>query len=116
MTERVLTPELAKQLFGPRRLDEEPPEPPVAGLPPKDKNIGDYTDEEREAQHASFDRTMREKAKRERQEAERAQGERDRTDAQHLGDALSAAVQPGAKRARDEALVRSLLPSGDEDG
>jgi hypothetical protein len=108
------------RMFSPRRVDEEPlepSEPEIEGLPPKDKPIAEYTDEERQALHASFDRTMREQAKRERrerrEEVERRQAEANRIDAQRHGDAISAGLAPSVKRAANEALARALHPEGE---
>ena len=61
---------------------------------------------------ASFDRTMREKARREQREAreakEREQAEASRTDDQLLGDAVVESFRPGAKAARNAAFIRRL--------
>jgi hypothetical protein len=101
-------------MFTPRELDvPPPPEPPVEGLPAKDKPIADYTDEERAAVHADLDRTLRTQAKQQereqREEAERSEAEANRTPEQEHADTIIAALHPDAKRARDAALVRSLL-------
>ncbi len=110
------------QMFTPRQLEEqqpEPVEPPVEGLPPADKSVSEWTDDERAAQHASFDRTMRERARHEQREAreaeEREQAEANRTDDQRLGDAVVESFRPGVKQAGHAAFLRSLgLLEGDE--
>jgi hypothetical protein len=119
--ERELTPELARELFGPRDLNveqPEPPEPEVEGLPPRDKPVSEWTEEESAAFRQSFDRTMREKAKREEREQreaeERRQAELNRTDDQRLGDMIAMDAHPAAKRARDAAFIRSIHGGGDE--
>lgn len=110
-------------MFAPRQLEEEQPEPAepaVEGLPPADKPVAEWTDEESAAQRQSFDRTMRERARREqrgaREAEEREQAEANRTDDQRLGDTLADALRPGAKARRNEAFLRSLgLLEGDDE-
>ncbi len=91
---------------------EEQPEPPIDGLPSKDKPISEWTSKESEAQHRSFERTMREKARREareqREEQRRIEAGVNRTSAQRLGDAIAAAGVPEAKAAQQAAFVASL--------
>jgi hypothetical protein len=116
MTERELTPELAKLLFSPRDLNEpvDEPEPEIEGLPAKDKPTSEWSAEESEAQRASFDRTMREAAKRderkEREEKQRLEAEANRTDAQRHGDLLSAMAQTGWKAERNRAFLSAVHP------
>ncbi|CAN5794419.1 hypothetical protein BH24ACT25_BH24ACT25_04720 [soil metagenome] len=110
-------------MFAPRQLEEEQPEPAepaVEGLPPADKPVAEWTDEESAAQHASFDRTMRERARREQREAreaeEREQAEANRTDDQRLGDAVVESFRPGVKQAGHAAFLRSLgVLEGDDE-
>jgi|GEM_PF-6121353 len=110
-------------MFSPRQLEEqqpEPAEPPVNGLPPKDKPVSGWSDEESAAQRQSFDRTMRAKADREEREAreqeQREQAEADRTPDQLLGDAVVDALRPGAKQAGHAAFLRSLgVLEGDDE-
>jgi hypothetical protein len=115
VADRELTPELARQLFAPRRLDEQPPEPPepkVEGLPAKNKPVSEWTEAETAASHAEHERLMRERDKAEAQaqaEAERQrEAEANKTDDQRLGDTISALLAPGTKEAANLALVRSL--------
>jgi hypothetical protein len=100
------------------RSPELIPEPPVEGLPPKDKPIADYTEEEWAATHADFGRTMRERAKREERERreaeERFRAEVERTDDQRFGDLISASLAPRAKQRAQADLIRSLY-GDDED-
>jgi hypothetical protein len=117
MTERELTPELARQLFSPRRLDEQPPEPrepEVQGQPPSGKRVSEWTDSEAAASHAEHERLMREREKAEAQAQAEAEEQRlaeaNKTDEQRHGDMISAVLAPGAKEAANLALVRSLHP------
>ena len=117
MSEREPTHEELIAALVPKPLDlteelEEPPEPAAEGLPPKDKPVVEWTEEESEAQRRSFERTMRERARREareqRQEQARIEAEANRTSAQRLGDAIAAAVAPGTKQAAQAALIASV--------
>jgi hypothetical protein len=123
MADRELTPELARQLFAPRRLDEEPrepPEPEVEGLPAKEKPVFEWTDDERAAFHADYERRMRELEKRKegerREPEERLLAEANKTDDQRLGDTVSGLLQPGVKDAANRALVESLHDLEREEG
>lgn len=100
------------QAFSPREPDAAPIEAPIEGLAPPDKPFDNYTDAERAAQAESFERTMREAARRDEQEAQRRAAEANRTPEQCFNDGLTAALRPGAKDARNEALVRLLHPPG----
>jgi hypothetical protein len=115
MADHELTPELARQLFAPRALDEQPPEPPepeVEGLPPSDKPVSEWTDEERAAFHADHEQRLRERGRAEAQEQreaeERRGAEANKTDEQRLGDTISAMLAPGAKETANRTLVESL--------
>lgn len=96
MAERELTPELAKQLFGPLDLNEEPP---IEGLAPKDKPAHEYTDEEWEAQHQHTQRVLREREQAERSEAER-------TDEERHADVIAELMNPERKRAANLAFIQ----------
>ena len=91
---------------------EEPSDDPEAGLPPKDKRFEDWTAAESAAFNAGFEDRMQaiaERRERGRREAEqRIEDEANRTPAQHLGDWIVAAGRPYAKRAADEAFIRSI--------
>ena len=111
-----------RQLFSPRALEEpapDPPEPEVAGQPPKDKPVGEWTDAEAAASHAEHERKMRQRGKAQAQELrveERREAEANKADDRRLGDTISAMLAPGAKEAANRALVESLHDLEGADG
>lgn len=107
------------RMFAPRNVeDPEPPEPPIDGEAPKDKEIADYTDSERAALHQSADRAFLKRAEsdedRRRQAAEREEAEATRTDEQRMADAAIAALRPGAKRSADAELIDRMFCGGEQ--
>jgi hypothetical protein len=110
------------RMLSPRDLNEESPEPPepeVEGVPPSDKPVSEWTEEERAAFHADHERKMRELEKRKaaehREREERLIAEANKTDDQRLGDTVSGLLQPGVKDAANRALIRELHDlEGDE--
>lgn len=96
--------------LAPRDLGQPEPEPPVSGLAPANKPVSDYTESEREALHRSFDRTMREVAKRDEREAKRRREQASRTPEERHNDHVLAALRLADKRSRDLALIRALHP------
>jgi hypothetical protein len=95
--------------LSPRRVDDGPaPEPPVEGLPPKDKPIADYTEAEHEASLAEHMRVMREREREAEEERRRQADLANRTDDQRIGDWIAASGRPGAKQARNVEALREL--------
>jgi hypothetical protein len=104
------------RLLSPRDLNEEPPEPPIEGLPPRDKPAHEYTPEEWEAQHAHTQQVVNRRERDEQAERERQEAQANRTPQQQMGDLASALLQPGVKQDAYRRLVESLHPDteGDE--
>jgi hypothetical protein len=112
--EPELTAEIAAKLFGPKDLNQPEPEPEIEGRPPKDKPVSEYTEEERAANEAHYQRILR-MQERERQEQEgRLREEAMRTPEQIHNDTVNEMVGHDRKRQSNEALIRSLHPPGDK--
>lgn len=110
MTGREGTPQEFAAMFGAKPAEQ--PEPPVEGLASKDKPFADYTDAERDAQHAETRRVLRQRERDEQAAEERREAEANRTPDQLFGDALRASLAPGAKQARNRALFELMHPPG----
>ena len=107
-------------MFGPRALGEEltqPAEPPVEGLPPKDKPASEYSEAEWQAQHEHTRRALRERASQEQREreagAQHLEAEANRTPEERHNAFILGAISSD-KRTQHEALIRSLHPSEEE--
>jgi hypothetical protein len=85
-----------------------PPVPPVQGMPPRDKQVADYTPEEWAAVEENTKRTMREREREEKQERERQEAEANRTEEQRFGDSVSSLLAPGVKQEQHAAIVRAI--------
>ena len=99
----------------PREPDEQPPEPPVEGMPARDKPASEYSEAEWEATREHTRRTLRLRDRDHEQDRQRQEAEAARTDEQRLGDAVISQLSSAAKRAREAGLVRSIHPDGGED-
>jgi hypothetical protein len=99
-------------MFTPRDLNEEPPEPPIEGLAPRDKNVADYSDAERAAQHESVMRTMREREQRQERERQQLEADATRTPDQQHGDTIGQLL--AGRIATAAAAVTAMHPEVDE--
>jgi hypothetical protein len=103
------------RMLSPRKL-EEPPEPPIEGLPSRDKPAHEYTREEWDAQHAQTQQVVNRREREERAGREHQEAQANRTPQQEMGDLASALLQPGVKQDAYRRLVQSLHPDTEGDG
>lgn len=104
------------RMLAPRELNEEPPESPIEGRPPRDKPAHEYTPEEWEAQHAHTQQVVNRREREEQEERERQEAQANRTPQQETGDLASALLQPGVKQDAYRRLVQTLHPDTEGDG
>ena len=110
--EPELTPEIAAKLFARKTLGQPEPEPEVEGLPPRDKPVSEWSEEEAMAYAKEHTRRMTELEERKQREAReheaRIRAEAMRTPEERHNDSVLGMLGAARKRLATEALLRSI--------